>query len=65
MENQSYRSCYLSLLEAYKTSSVIRLNIDSNPSHKVELEELAPLLEKLSLATQNPFQGVEPSMGAS
>jgi hypothetical protein len=41
------------------------LNTNSVPSHGVELEELTSLLEKLSLATQNPFQGVEPSMGAS
>jgi hypothetical protein len=41
------------------------LNIDSVPNHEAELEELAPLLEKLSMATQNPFQGVEQSMGAS
>ena len=41
------------------------MNIDSIPNHEVELEELASLLEKLNMAPQNPFQGVEQSMGAS
>ena len=34
------------------------LNTNSVPNHEVELEELASLLEKLSLASQNPCQGV-------
>jgi hypothetical protein len=44
---------------------LLDLNTNLVPSNEVELEELASLLEKLSLATQNPFQGVEQSMGAS
>jgi hypothetical protein len=41
------------------------LNTNLIPSHEVELEELASLLEKLSLAIPNPFQGVEQNMEAS